>query len=65
MTLPVFRPPPLPAPDGWGVFALTAPGVYCLQQVTHETLEDAQKAASRFIRGSDAHVRPLYAGGRV
>ena len=61
------QPPNVPdrKPDGWGVFALVAPGVYALQQVTHGDRDDAERAASRFIRGCDAHVRPLYAGPRV
>lgn len=54
-----------PIPEGFGVFALIAPGVYCLQSVTYLHREDADRAATRFIPGSDAHVRPLFAGGRL
>jgi len=52
------------APDGWGVFALIAPGVYCLQSVIRHTREESETDASRFVRGCDAHARPLYAGAR-
>jgi len=51
-------------PCGWGVFALIAPGVYCLQSVVRHTREESETDASRFVRGCDAHARPLYAGAR-